>query len=29
MFQTRGFLELRGREVVILDLVALRRRGSR
>jgi len=29
MFQTRGFLELRGREVVILDLDALRRRGSR
>ena len=29
MFQNRGFLELRGREVVISDLEALRRRGSR
>jgi CRP-like cAMP-binding protein len=29
MFQNRGFLELRGRDVVINDLDALRRRGSR
>ena len=29
MFQTRGFLELRGRDVVISDIDALRRRGSR
>ena len=28
-FETRGFLEVRGREVVILDLDALRRRGAR
>jgi hypothetical protein len=28
-FEARGFLELRGREVVITDLEALRRRGTR
>jgi hypothetical protein len=28
-FQARGFLTIRGREVLILDLAALRRRGSR
>lgn len=28
-FESRGFLEVRGREVVITDLEALRRRGSR
>lgn len=29
LFQSRGFLEVRGRDVVICDLEALRRRGSR
>ena len=29
LFQSRGFLEIRGRDVVISDLEALRRRGSR
>jgi CRP-like cAMP-binding protein len=28
LFEQRGFLEMRGREVVIVDLDALRRRGS-
>jgi CRP-like cAMP-binding protein len=29
MFEHRGFLQVRGREVAILDLEALRRRGVR